>query len=96
MLGHSHWDRQVSLESLIISDRNSDRIIIYRVLWQHTCLMVMAGFHDFSSSRIERQTVPEGNTFGWNKGGANLPVIKYSLQPQFISKLHKHFGGLDG
>lgn len=41
-----------------------------------TCLMVMAGFHDFSSSRIERQTVPEGNTFGWNKGGVNLPVIK--------------------
>jgi len=25
-----------------------------------TCLMVICGFHDFSSSRIERQMVPEG------------------------------------
>lgn len=29
-----------------------------------TCLMVIAGFHDFSSSSIDRQTVPEGYTFG--------------------------------
>ena len=36
--------------------------------------MVMAGFHDFSSSKIDKQTVPEGYTFGWNKGGTNLPV----------------------
>jgi hypothetical protein len=41
---------------------------------QLACLMVMAGFHDFSSSRIERQTVPDGYTFGWNNGGENLPA----------------------
>jgi hypothetical protein len=23
---------------------------------------------------MERQTVPEGYTFGWNNGGENLPV----------------------
>lgn len=38
-----------------------------------TCFMVIAGFHDFSSSRIDRQTVPEGYTLGWNNGGVNLP-----------------------
>lgn len=27
---------------------------------ERTCLTVIAGFHDFSSSRIDRQTVPEG------------------------------------
>jgi hypothetical protein len=36
----------------------------------------MAAFHDFSSSRIERHTVPEGYTLGWNNGGENLPVAK--------------------
>lgn len=40
-----------------------------------TCLMVMAGFQDLSSSRIERQTVPDGYTFGWKSGGENLPVV---------------------
>jgi hypothetical protein len=39
----------------------------------HTCLIVIAGFHDFSSSRIDRHTVPEGYTLGWNRGGVNLP-----------------------
>jgi hypothetical protein len=34
---------------------------------------VIPGFQAFSSSSIERQTVPEGNTFGWNNGGVNLP-----------------------
>lgn len=39
-----------------------------------TCLMVSPGFHDFSSSRMDRQTVPDGYTFGWNRGGSNLPA----------------------
>jgi hypothetical protein len=34
----------------------------------------MAGFHDFSSSRIDRHTVPDGYTFGWKSGGVNLPA----------------------
>ena len=38
-----------------------------------TCLMVMAGLQSLSSSRIDRQTVPEGYTLGWNRGGSNLP-----------------------
>lgn len=38
------------------------------------CLTVMAGFHASSSFRIDRQTVPDGYTFGWNSGGTNLPV----------------------
>ena len=38
-----------------------------------TCLIVIAGFHPSSSLRMDRQTVPEGYTFGWNKGGSNLP-----------------------
>jgi hypothetical protein len=36
--------------------------------------MVIAGFHAFSSSKIDKQTVPEGYTFGWNSAGVNLPV----------------------
>lgn len=39
----------------------------------HTCLIVIAGLQSLSSSKIDRQTVPEGYTFGWNKGGSNLP-----------------------
>jgi hypothetical protein len=38
------------------------------------CLMVIAGFQPSSSFRIERQTVPDGYTLGWNRGGTNLPV----------------------
>lgn len=37
------------------------------------CLMVIAGLHPSSSLRIDRQTVPDGYTFGWNRGGVNLP-----------------------
>jgi len=36
-------------------------------------LMVIAGFQPSSSLRIERQTVPDGYTFGWKSGGVNLP-----------------------
>lgn len=37
-----------------------------------TCLMVIAGRQSLSSSKSERQTVPDGYTFGWNSGGSNL------------------------
>ena len=36
--------------------------------------MVIAGFQPSSSFRIDRQTVPEGYTFGWKRGGTNLPT----------------------
>ena len=38
-------------------------------------LIVIAGFQPSSSLRIERQTVPEGYTFGWKSGGTNLPEL---------------------
>lgn len=51
--------------------------------------MVIAGFQLFSSSRMDRHTVPDGNTLGWNKGGVNLPGT--------VSITHYvHLGGLDG
>lgn len=51
--------------------------------------MVIAGFQLFSSSKIDRHTVPDGNTLGWNKGGVNLP--------RNVSITHySHLGGLDG
>lgn len=40
----------------------------------------MAGFQFFSSARIERQTVPEGKTLGWNRAGVNLPEQTSSPQ----------------
>lgn len=50
-------------------------------------MIVMAGFQDFSSSRIERQTVPEGYTFGWNNGGVNLPDKgRLSIQAFSVAK----------
>ena len=36
--------------------------------------MVTAGLQSFSSSNNDKQTVPEGYTFGWKSGGSNLPV----------------------
>lgn len=48
------------------------RAIVYGK--RRTCLMVIAGFQDFSSSRIDRHTVPDGYTLGWKRGGANLPA----------------------
>jgi hypothetical protein len=36
--------------------------------------MVMAGRHPSSSERMLRQIVPEGYTFGWKRGGSNLPI----------------------
>jgi hypothetical protein len=37
---------------------------------------VIAGFHDFSSFKIDKHTVPDGNTFGWKIGGVNLPLMQ--------------------
>ena len=34
--------------------------------------MVIAGRQSLSSSNIDRQTVPDGYTLGWNSGGSNL------------------------
>ena len=45
------------------------------------CLTVMAGFHASSSFKIDRQTVPEGYTFGWKSGGTNLPAEYISYLP---------------
>jgi hypothetical protein len=71
-----------------------------------TCLMVMAGFQLFSSSRMERQTVPEGYTFGWKRGGLNLPDerVKRKVSAHSPSTNAQeagtcgdvHFGGLVG
>ena len=38
-----------------------------------TCLMLMPGFHASSSFKMDKHTVPDGYTFGWNSGGTNLP-----------------------
>ena len=37
------------------------------------CLMLMPGFHASSSFKMDKHTVPDGYTFGWNSGGTNLP-----------------------
>lgn len=44
----------------------------------------MAGRHASSSFKILRQTVPEGYTFGWNRGGVNLPAEIYR-----VSAIHR-------
>lgn len=58
------WIIQQSLDT----QNNLEKSIRISPLETHfripTCLMVIAGFHDFSSSSIDRQTVPEGYTFG--------------------------------
>lgn len=68
-----------------------------RELIGQTCLIVIAGFHDFSSSRMERQTVPEGYTLGWKRGGVNLPAIKVTCLCETRSQSEgAHFGGFEG
>lgn len=62
------------------------------------CLIVIAGFHPSSSFRIDKQTVPDGYTFGWKRGGTNLPVVVQSqivLQFTIVARA-LHFGGLVG
>ena len=54
------------------------------------CLIVIAGFHDFSSSRIDRQTVPDGYTLGWKSGGLNLPGHKSSYNDELESLKGTH------
>ena len=60
------------------------------------CLIVIAGFHDFSSSRIDRQTVPDGYTLGWKSGGLNLPATKLYKTTSLKPEQNSHLGGLDG
>lgn len=64
---------------------------------------MMAGFHASSSFRIDRHTVPEGYTLGWNSGGTNLPGQEVRIQSwckQASTCLghfqHAHFGGFVG
>ena len=47
-----------------------------------TCLMVTAGLQSLFSSSRERHTVPEGYTFGWNRGGSNLPAANTHTHTQ--------------
>jgi len=54
------------------------------------CLIVIAGFHDFSSSRIDRQTVPDGYTLGWKSGGLNLPAKKVHTNEELESLKGTH------
>lgn len=53
-----------------------------------TCFIVMAGLQSLSSSSIDRQTVPDGYTFGWKSGGSNLPErwqnVKWALCFRYI------------
>lgn len=49
--------------------------------------MVIEGFQSSSSLRIERQTVPEGYTFGWKRTGANLHLgglLGYSSENSIV------------
>lgn len=42
---------------------------------------MIAGFQASSSFRIDKQTVPLGYTFGWNRGGVNLPKVREISTP---------------
>lgn len=44
-------------------------------------MIVIAGFHAFSSSKIDKHTVPDGYTFGWNNAGVNLPKLHVNPIP---------------
>lgn len=49
--------------------------------------MVIAGFQCSSSFKIDRQTVPEGYTLGWNNGGTNLPMnVSYAQAGGDVSR----------
>lgn len=50
-----------------------------------TCFIVMAGLQSLSSSRIDRHTVPDGYTFGWNSGGSNLPETTNHITPTHVN-----------
>ena len=75
-----HWGYQVDLGSPKESvdwSRKSTLFLGRDTSKTLACLIVIAGFHDFSSSRIDRQTVPDGYTLGWKSGGLNLPATKF-------------------
>jgi hypothetical protein len=70
--------------------------------------MVMAGFQPSSSFKMDRQTVPDGYTFGWKSGGVNLPVVHavvkvsrasplplISFPPRREGMRHKERGGAE-
>lgn len=86
--------------------KNKWVVISYFLL---TCLIVMAGLQSLSSSKIDRHTVPDGYTLGWNRGGSNLPEESNSFrqhsevitveQDKFVAleqSHNSHFGGEDG
>lgn len=52
-------------------------ISVHTEIYKTTCLIVTAGLQSLSSSNIDKHTVPEGYTLGWNIGGSNLPINKY-------------------
>lgn len=54
----------------------------------------MAGFHASSSLRIDRQTVPLGYTFGWNRGGTNLPKIQKPQSNESHLEIIENCGGV--
>lgn len=47
----------------------------------------MAGLQSLSSSRIDRHTVPDGYTFGWKRGGSNLPETQSNVKCTYVSDL---------
>ena len=51
---------------------NVETILVTIIIF--TCFIVTAGLQSFSSSRRDKQTVPDGYTLGWKIGGSNLPV----------------------
>lgn len=60
-------------------------------------LIVIAGFQPSSSLRMLRQTVPEGYTFGWKRGGVNLPAL-ISISALLLGEtaIYRTFWGLCG
>ena len=56
---YTHQNLKVS--TVTITTR---KVVGKRGMGRVTCLIVIAGFHPSSSFRMERQTVPEGYTFG--------------------------------
>ena len=52
-----------------------------------TCFIVTAGLQSFSSSRSDKQTVPDGYTLGWKIGGSNLPIdTEYNNKKKTLKK----------
>ncbi len=60
-----------------------------------TCFIVTAGLQSLSSSKIDKHTVPDGYTLGWNMGGSNLPfeISKNQLNYYSHTIIDSHLGG---